>query len=87
MSCSCFCLLVSCVSFVLMLAAHGKGATGYWVVFLNDQIDWSACLMKHLFKHDSSLLESLLCVLYMSLVKLVTYGFVPVDSDINCSLV
>ena len=43
--------------------------------------------MKHLFKHNSSLLESLLCILYMGLIKLVAYGFVSVDPDIDCSLV
>ena len=84
---SCFCFRSRSIAFFFTHAAKVEGTIGYWVVFLDDQIDWSACLVQHLFKHNSSLLESLLCVLYMGLIKLVTYGFVSVDPDIDCSLV
>ena len=82
-----FCFRSRSIAFFFIHAAQVEGTIGYWVVFQDDHIDWSACLVQHLFKHNSSLLESLLCILYMSLIKLVTYGFVSVDPNIDCSLV
>ena len=58
-----------------------------WVVILNEIIDRSACLLQHLLKHNSSLFQAFLCVLNVGLIKLITYGFVSVDSYIDSSLV